>query len=490
MGLWSTKSLAALQDDPTLPGGASVFKRVLGSWDLTSLGVGAIIGAGIFVLTGTVAAQYAGPAVALSFVVAGLGCLFVGLCYAEFASMIPVAGSAYSYAYASLGELAAWIVGWHLIAEYLFGAASVAVSWSDYFTALLQRWGHGLPASLTHGPFVAEYGWQVHRAAGGMVNLPAVILILAATALLAIGIRASARANNVLVIVKLAIVLLIIVFGFMYVSPTNWHPFLPPSGGSLGRYGWPGVFRGATLVFFAFIGFDVIASVTQEARSPQRDMPNAILASLGMCAVLYVLMALIMTGLTHYSELNAPHPLAVAMSAAGPALRWLIPLIDVAIVAGLASVTLVLLLGLPRLLFAMARDGLLPASLGAMRSRREALMVPTLVVGSIAALVAGFFPLGILLELVSVSTLVSFIFVCAGVLLLRYRQPNLRRPFRAPLVPAVPILGILFSVATMLNVPSETWLRLAVWNVAGLAIYFLYGARKSLLSRPAFTAVK
>ena len=321
------------------------------------------------------------------------------------------------------------------------------MSWSDYFTAMLKGWGTDC-GGATHGPFVAGYGWQIHGAPDGIINLPAVALMRAATALLTIGIRASARENNVLVIVKVTIVLLIIVFGFVYVSPGNWHPFLPANQGSLGRYGWSGVFRGATLVFFAFIGFDAIASVTQEARNPQRDMPVAILASLGICAVLYVLMGLIMTGLTRYSELNAPHPLAVAMSAAGSALHWLIPLIAVAIVAGLASVTLVLLLGLPRLVFAMARDGLLPASFGAVHAtRRDALVVPTLVTGGVAAVVAGVFPFGILLELVSVSTLVSFIFVCAGVLVLRFRHPNVRRPFRAPLVPLVPILGILFSVA-------------------------------------------
>ena len=479
MGLWSTKTIATLQAEPRGAHAAPAFERTLGALDLSALGIGAIIGAGIFVLTGTASAQYAGPAVVLSFIAAGLGCLFVGLCYAELASMIPVAGSAYTYSMAAFGELIAWIVGWDLILEYLFGAAAVAVSWSGYLSAFLNGHGVNLPAAFTQTPFVAEWGWRFHRVPDAIVNLPAMLLVGVATLLLVLGTRQAAIANRLIVFLKVAIVLIVIGFGFLYVNSANWHPFVPENGGSFGRYGWSGVLRGAAVVFFAFIGFDAVSTVAQEARSPQRDVPIGILASLLVCTALYVLMALVMTGLTHYPDLNVPHPLMAAVSAAGPTLHWLTYLIDLAILAGLASVVLVLLMGHPRILFAMARDGLLPRSLGRIHPRLKTPAVPTIVSGIVAAAIAGFFPIGALLELVSIGTLLVFVMVCGAVLVLRFRQPNIRRPFRAPAGPLVPILGIIFSVGTMLSVPRDSWIRLVIWNVIGIAIYFLSGAVKS-----------
>jgi APA family basic amino acid/polyamine antiporter len=476
MGLWSTKSIASLQADPPIAGGDTPFNRTLGPADLCLVGLGAIIGAGIFIRTGTASAQYAGPAIVLSFLVAGLGCLFVGLCYAEFASMIPVAGGTYTYCYAAFGEFLGWVIGWDLILEYTLGGATVAVSWSAYFVAFLEDFGVTLPASLTHAPFAVESGWRIHRVSGSMVNLPAMAFVLLVTAVLCVGIRPSAIANRAVVALKVSIALVVIGFGFLHLDPANWQPFVPPNAGSFGRFGWSGVFQGATAVFFAFIGFDAIASLSQEARRPQRDVPIAILGSLAICTALYVLMALVMTGLARYPDLNAPHPLIIAVSAAEPSARWLTQLIHVAILAGLASVSFVLLLGQPRILYAMSRDGLLPKAVGAVHSRFKTPVVATLVTGAVAAGVAGFFPVGLLLEGVALATLLAFVAVCAGVLVLRYRDPNARRPFRA-WVPVVPVLGIVFSVATMLSVPSDSWSRVLVWNVLGIALYFVLRRR-------------
>ena len=483
MGLWSTKRIATLQGDQPTAGGALAFRRALGPFDLTALGTGAMIGAGIFVLAGTAAAQLAGPAVALSFVIAGLGCVFVGLCYAELASMIPAAGSAYTYSYAAFGELLAWVVGWNLILEYLFGAATVAVSWSGYFVAFLADCGVRLPLALTQTPLAAELGWHIRRVPGATLNVPAMVMVLVITAILVVGIRASANLNNVIVVAKVAIVVAIIGFGFAYVSMSNWHPFIPPSGGSFGRFGWSGVVRGAGAVFFSFIGFDIVSTAAQEARNPQRDLPIGILASIAISTTLYVLIALVMTGLVPYRDLNAPHPVSVAVAAAGPSLHWLTYLVSIATVAGLASVVLVLLMGQSRVLFAMSRDGLMPSALGKMHSRFKTPYVATIISGVCAAALAAFFPFGLLLDVVNVGALLAFVAVCGGILVLRYRQPNVMRPFRAPWVPVVPILGALFSVGMLASLPTETWNRFAVWVAIGLVIYFLYGARKSELSR-------
>jgi APA family basic amino acid/polyamine antiporter len=423
--------------------------------------------------------------------------------------MIPMAGSAYTYGYATLGELVAWIIGWDLILEYLFGAATVAVGWSGYLVAFLRELGVSVPPAWTQAPLnvvgthtlvrsvlcvnpgsgeavaavngVCPAGQQLST---GMANVPAVVLILLLTTLLVIGIKESANFNNVIVFVKVAIVLLVIALGFKYVNADNWHPFIPPNtSGEFGHFGLSGVLRAAGVVFFAYIGFDAVSTAAQEAKNPQRDMPIGILASLGICTLLYILMALVMTGLVPYAQLNVPHPIFVAVQAAGPSLHWLTFVVNIGAIAGLSSVVLVMLMGQPRIFFSMSRDGLLPAVFGRVHPRFQTPYVTTIVTGVVAAVVAGLFPIGLLGELVSIGTLLAFVIVCAGVLVLRYRRPDLHRPFRAPLVPFVPVLGVLSCLGLMAGLPSDTWLRLIIWLLIGLAIYFLYGRAHSRVAR-------
>ena len=512
MGLWSTKSLALLQDEAAEEGGNSL-KRSLSAVNLTMLGIGAIIGAGIFVLTGTAAANNAGPAVVLSFVLAGFGCLFAGLCYAEFASMIPISGSAYTYGYATLGEFFAWIIGWDLIIEYLFAAATVAVGWSGYFIELLGQFGIHLPRTLAAAPFTVEGTHTLVRTtfcidpasgltamkdgveiavaacaapftvAHGLINLPAMGLVFVLSCLLVIGIKESATFNNIVVAIKVAVVLLVIIFGFQYVNSANWKPFIPPNEGEFGHYGFSGIVRGAGVVFFAYIGFDAVSTAAQEAKNPQRDLPIGMLGSLAICTVLYILMSLVMTGLAPYKTLNVPHPVYVAIAAAGDGLKWLTYLINIGAIAGLSSVVLVMLMGQPRIFYAMARDGLLPPMFSKVHPKFKTPWVGTIITGVVAMVIAAIFPIALLGELVSIGTLFAFVIVSAGIIVLRRTQPDLPRPFKTPLVPLVPVLGILICGYLMSSLPSDTWMRLVIWMAIGLAVYFLYGRSHSKLAK-------
>lgn len=457
-------------------------KRVLGPLHLTLLGIGAVIGAGIFVLTGQAAASYAGPAISLSFVLSGVACAFAGLCYAEFASMLPVAGSAYTYAYATLGELFAWIIGWDLILEYLFGASAVAVGWSGYATSFLKDFGVHLPAALASAPFTYDAVTGLH-ATGGIINVPAIFIVALMTTLLVVGIRASADFNNVIVVVKVAVVLLFIGCCAAFVHRSNWRPFIPENTGAFGQFGWSGVVRGSAVVFFAYIGFDAVSTAAQEARNPQRDMPIGILVSLAVCAILYVAVALVLTGLVSYKLLSVPDPIAVGINAAGDSLRWLRPLVKGGAIAGLSSVIMVLLMGQPRIFFTMSCDGLLPPVFSRVHPRFHTPHVTTMLTGGLAVVIAGLFPIGFLGELVSIGALLAFAMVCAGVLVLRYTRPEYPRPFRTPWVPLVPVLGVLLSFGQMLALPRNTWLRLVVWMALGLVIYALYGRHHSRLHR-------
>ncbi len=473
-GLFSRKSVAHLKEQAEEP--EHGFRRVLGPVNLVSLGVGGIIGAGIFVLTGQAAAQYAGPAIVISFLISGIGCAFSGLCYAEMASMIPVAGSAYTYAYATLGEIIAWIIGWDLILEYLFGAATVAVGWSGYVVSFLKDLGITVPKALAAAPVdVVKGHWQMM----GMVNLPAVFIVVLATILLVIGIRESANTNNIIVFTKIAVLILFVAVALPFINLANWHPFIPPQHGGFGHFGWSGVLRGAGVIFFAYIGFDAVSTTAQEARRPQKDMPIGILGSLAISTVLYIVVSLVLTGVISYTKLMVPDPLAVATDSIGPQLFWMRPIIKLGAIAGLSSVVLILLMGQPRVFFSMARDGLLPPAFARVHPRFRTPYVTTITTGILAAVVAGLFPIGILGELVSIGTLMAFMIVCLGVLVLRFNHPEIPRTFRTPWVPVVPILGAAICLLQMVMLPLDTWVRLIVWMIIGIIIYSTYGYRHS-----------
>jgi APA family basic amino acid/polyamine antiporter len=450
---------------------APALRRSLGALDLILIGVGATIGAGIFVLAGTAAAQWAGPAVTVSFLLAALGCLCGALCYAELAVLMPQAGSAYTYARIATGPLIGWLVGWNLVLEYLVCAATVAVGWSAYFSEVLAGLGLPLPPRYSNAPLRFAGGYNL-VATGAVINAPAVALIVVLTVLVLAGIGATARANNLMVWTKMAIVVLVIACGAAYVHPANWHPFVPPNtSGRFGEFGVSGVMRGAALMFFAYIGFDTVSTLAQESRRPQRDLPIGLLGSLGICAVLYVGVAAVMTGMVSYRHLDVANPITVALAQAGPDLAWLVPIVGVGAILGLASAVLSSLLGQSRIFYAMARDGLLPPLFLRVHSRFGTPLAGTIIVGAFAALIAGLFPIEVLGELVSIGTLLAFMSVCVDVMVMRRSHPHLPRIFRVPWSPLVPSLGIACCAALMLSLPAATWIRLLVWMVLGLLIY-------------------
>ncbi len=473
--LFATKPLDTLMKEAQETGEHSL-RRALGPINLLTLGIGAIIGAGIFVITGQAAAQFAGPAILLSFILAGIACAFAGLCYAEFASMIPIAGSAYTYSYATLGELVAWIIGWDLILEYAFGAATVAVGWSGHLRAFLHDIGLGLPP-MPHSDFLLA-GMHFHLT----YDYIGFLVIAAITTILVIGIKESANFTTAIVILKVAVVCVFIGLATAFLvshhgQPNHWHPFIPANTGEHGHFGWSGVLRGAGVVFFAYIGFDAVSTAAQEARNPKKDMPFGILGSLVICTILYILVSGLLTRLVPYQQLNVPDPVVVGVRVVGQ--QWATFLIELGAIAGLATVMLVMLLGQSRVFYSMSRDGLLWPWASKIHPRFRTPYLSSIIVGLFVALLATLVPLSVLDEMTSVGTLLAFVLVSAGVWVMRRTHPDLNRPFKTPMVPLVPILAILFSSALIIGLSPMTQLRLVVWLVIGLAIYFSYGRKHS-----------
>jgi APA family basic amino acid/polyamine antiporter len=487
--MFATKSIEQIKDEQ-LGEGSGGLKRVLGVWQLVMLGVGAIIGTGIFVLTGQAAAANAGPAIVISMVIAGVTSVLAALCYSEFASTVPVAGSAYTYAYATLGEFIAWVIGWDLILEYALGAATVAVGWSGILITLLGQLGLQFPAALSAAP-----GTVVNVAGGdpvtAVLNVPAILVTIAVTALLIVGVSEAASVNGVIVMTKVAVLLIVIAAGALFVDSANWHPFIPPNTGTFGEYGWSGVLRGAGVIFFAYIGFDAVSTSAQEARNPQRDMPRGILGSLAICTLLFVLVSGVMVGLVPYkSMLNQAAPLVLTIEAAadrsvGTPWEGTMAIVKVLVTVGglaaLSSVMVVMMLAQPRIFLAMAKDGLLPEWAGRVHPRFHTPHVSTLVTGVVVALAAGLTPIGTLGSLVSIGTLMAFVIVSLGIIVLRRTRPDLPRPFRMPWVPLLPLLSAAVSLVLMLGLPRATWERLIIWMGIGVVVYFAYGSRHSRL---------
>src|SRR5688572_12327353 len=484
MSLFVRKPMGALMNEAAETG-THTLKKTLGAKGLVALGIGAIIGAGLFSITGMAAANHAGPAITISFVVAGLGCLFAGLCYAEFASMIPVAGSAYTYSYATMGEFIAWIIGWDLVLEYAVGAATVGISWSRYLVKFLEGFDVHLPVQLTAGP------WD--EGVDGIINLPAVFIIVLMSLLLIKGTKESATVNGIIVALKVAVVLVFIFLGWKYISNDNYNPYIPDNTGEFGTYGFSGIIRAAAIVFFAYIGFDAVSTAAQEAKNPKRDMPWGILGSLAICTVLYILFAHVMTGVTSYTSFAGKDgiaPVAVAIEHMGTAdasgviqqdYRWLNRAILVAILAGYASVILVMLMGQSRVFFSMSKDGLIPKIFSSVNPKTQTPAKNNLLFMLFVSAFAAFIPARVVGEMTSIGTLFAFILVCIGVWVMRNKMPELPRAFKTPMVPLVPILGIATCLFMMVFLPMDTWIRLLVWMLIGLDIYLVYGVKHSHL---------
>ncbi len=470
------KSIEALQREAADTGAGSL-KRSLNSVNMIALGIGVIIGAGLFSLTGIAAANNAGPAVTLSFLIAAIGCAFSALCYAEFASMVPVAGSAYTYAYATVGEFFAWIIGWDLVLEYSVGAATVSISWSQYLVRFLSKYNIQFPAQLISSPFESVQladGTSVH----GWINLPAVLIIIFITAIIIRGTKGSALYTGIVVALKIGVVIVFIALGWNYINADNYVPYIPTNTGAFGEFGVSGIFRGAGVVFFVFIGFDIIATMAQEAKNPQRTMPIGILGSLIICTLLFGLFSFVMTGLAHYTEFkNSAAPVAIAIEKTP--YYWMSQIVIMAIIIGYTSVILVDLMGQSRVFFSMSRDGLLPKLFSEVHPKFRTPYKGNILLCIFISLFAGLVPISIVGEMTSIGTLLAFVLVCIGVIVLRKREPNLPRPFKTPWVPLVPILGIITCLAMMFSLPQGTWIRLAVWLVIGLVIYFSYGKKNS-----------
>jgi len=481
--LLATKSIDELHEQES---SGNQLRRALNATHLTLLGIGGIIGTGIFVLTGTAAANHAGPALPLSFIVAGLGCTFAGLCYAEFAAMIPVSGSAYSYSYATLGEGVAWFIGWNLVLEYMLAVATVSVGWSGYAVSLLEQLHIHVPASLSSAPFGTPTGTESFSIVrtGAIINVPAIAVVAVIATICYIGIRQSAAFNAVIVVIKVTVVLLFIVFGVSFINAGNWHPFVPPNGGHFGLFGWSGIMAASGVIFFAYIGFDAISTAAQETKNPQRDMPIGILSSLVICTILYVIVSAVLTGMVKYTELDVAAPVALALDKY-PSLHWLGIPVKFGAVCGMTSVMLVMTIAQARIFFAMARDGLLPPFFGRVHPRFRTPSTGTVVTGVSAALIGGLFPVGILGEMVAIGTLSAFVTVCIGVLVLRRTRPDLPRPFRVPWPRFSCLAGALVCGAMMVSLGSATWLRLVIWTAIGVLIYAFYGYRHSCVGKAA-----
>jgi len=477
MSLFAVKTIDLLMKESERE---NQLRRSLGPFSLIALGVGAVIGAGIFTLTGVAAATAAGPAIVISFVFAAIGCVFAGLCYSEFSTMIPIAGSAYTYAYATMGELIAWMIGWDLVLEYCVGAATVSIGWSQTLIALLHNFGIDFPAKFIASPFqpiTLTDGTVVH----GIINVPAVLVVVIVSVILILGIRESAGVNTLIVFLKVSVVVVFIAIGWKFINPANHTPFIPPNTGQFGEFGWSGIVSGAGVIFFAYIGFDAVSTAAQEAKRPQRDMPVGIIGSLLVCTVLFVLYSYVLTGVVNYKELNVAAPLSIALTRIP--IPWLSTAMNLAVLAGLTSVMLVMLLGQSRVFYTMSRDGLLPPLFSSVHPKFRTPWRCNLVLMLFVGLFAAFAPISVVGKMTSIGTLFAFVIVCGGILIMRRTQPFVPRPFKTPLVPLVPVLGILTNLFLMSGLGWSNWARLVVWLVIGLAIYFGYSRRHSIVQR-------